>query len=58
LKVIESRVVMRIFGVRGRIKTEECGSLCGEMHYCYSSPNINVIGGRNTIHAYHVACMW
>jgi hypothetical protein len=40
------------------VGTEGCGILCSELHYCYSSPNINVICGRKVIHTCHVACMW
>jgi len=50
LWVCESRVVRRMFGVRGReVGTEGCRRLCSELHVCYCSADI-----INIIH--NVAC--
>ena len=54
LRVCKSRVVRRIFDVRGR-GIEGCRIFCSELHVCYCSPDIiNQIVARKIIH--NVAC--
>jgi hypothetical protein len=59
LRVYDSRVVRRIFGVGGReVGLEECRGFCSEHHACYSSPVIVIkVIARKIICVWCVACV-
>jgi len=43
----------------GSVGVEGFGRFCGELHDCYSSPNIaNIIGRRKIMRMWHVAAIW
>jgi hypothetical protein len=58
LKVIENRLLRRIFGLKRDEMVGDCRKLREALHNLYSSPNIiRMIKSRRMIWAGNVACM-
>jgi len=56
LRVCESRVVRRIFDMKGEVGIEGCRRLHSELHVCYSSPDF-FLSSPDIINIIHnVAC--